>query len=148
MVEFPNQLLSAQLGMLLMKYRPTALDIVESVLRSEKPFQLLDSAALPFGYRDVASSFNQERFRETVTRASESPEKAAAAATGIADLFEFGRKEILSNEFSIRTRDEEILRLRAELEKSKEESVKKSEALEKQIRTNRYIRSQSRGKKR
>ena len=148
MVEFPNQLLSAQLGMLLMKYRPTALDIVESALRSEKPLQLLNSAALPSGYRDVASSFNQERLRETVTRAAQNPELAAAAASNIADLFEFGRKEILSKEFSIRTRDEEIVRLRAELEKSKEESAKKGEALQKQIRTNRYIRSQSRGKKR
>jgi hypothetical protein len=40
-VEFPNQLLSAQLGMLLMKYRPKAIDIVESALGSEKPLALL-----------------------------------------------------------------------------------------------------------
>lgn len=106
MVEFSNQLLSAQLGMLPMKYRPTALDIVESALRSEKPLQLLNSAALPFGYRDVTSSFNQERLRETVTRVTESPELAATAANGIADLFEFGCKEVLRNEFSIRTRAE------------------------------------------
>jgi hypothetical protein len=36
-VEFPNQLLSAQLGVLLMKYRPKAIDIIESALGSPQP---------------------------------------------------------------------------------------------------------------
>jgi hypothetical protein len=146
-VEFPNQLLSAQLGMLLMKYRPTAIDIVESALRSQKPLQLLESAKLPYVYRDVARSLNQERFREIINTAAASPEQAAGAAVGLADLLEFGRRESLGNEYTTRAKDEEIVRLRAELDREREDSARKGKALEKQRRTNRYLRSQARKKK-
>ncbi len=146
-VEFPNQLLSAQLGMLLMKYRPTALEIVESALRSEKPLQALKPDSLPSVYRDVASSFNQDRLKDVVTRAKQSPEEARSAAIEIAEVFEFGRKETLGNEYAIRARDQEIVQLRVQLEEAQRDAAKKDEALRKQIRTNRYLRSQSRGKK-
>jgi len=147
-VEFPNQLLSAQLGMLLMKYRPTALEIVESALRSEKPLQALKAESLPSVYRDVASSFNQDRLKDVVAKAKQSPEDASAAAIDIAEVFEFGRKEGLGSEYAIKARDQEISRLRAQLEEAQKTSAKMDEALRKQIRTNRYLRSQSRGKKR
>jgi len=36
-VEFPNQLLSAQLGLLLMKYRPKAIEFVETSVVTSNP---------------------------------------------------------------------------------------------------------------
>ena len=87
-VEFPNQLLSAQLGMLLMKYRPKAIDIVESALGSEKPLVFLESGANSSLYRDVAKSFNQDRLNESIKIAVDRPEERPMVAGALADLFE------------------------------------------------------------
>lgn len=69
-------------------------------------------------------------------------------AGALADLFELSQRESLTREYSLRSKDQEILRLRAEVERDKKELELKDQALDKQRRTNRYLRSQARNKKR
>lgn len=133
---------------LLMKYRPKAIDIVESALGSEKPLALLESGAASSFYRDVAKSFNQDRLNESIKIAVDHPEERPAVAGALADLFELSQRESFTREYSLRSKDQEILRLRAELERDKRELELKEQALDKQRRTNRYLRSQARNKKR
>jgi hypothetical protein len=66
----------------------------------------------------------------------------------LAAFFALRQRESLTTEYSLRSKDQEILRLRAELERDKKELELKEQALDKQRRTNRHLRSQARNKKR
>jgi Putative serine esterase (DUF676) len=146
-IEFPNQLLSAQLGLLLMKHRPKAIEFVESVLRSNGPFQLMDSDMLPTAYRDVAQSFNQTRLHETIQTAKDHPELVSAIAEQIGELIEIEADKALREEYLTRAKDLAVAKLQAEVQKEREDRVRMQLELEKARKENRYLKTQRRPRK-
>jgi hypothetical protein len=143
-IEFPNQLLSAQLGILLLKYRPRAIEIVESTLRSPSPWQLMDSDKLPTAYRDVARSFNQDRLRETVQTAKEQPEMVAAIAEQVGGLLEAEADKALREEYAARRQGLAVEQLNAEIEKEKEDKRRIQAELDRARKENKYLKTQRR----
>lgn len=141
-VEFPNQLLSAQLGVLLMKYRPKAIEFVESTLRSSNPWQLLDSEKFPTAYKDVAQVFNKDRLREKIEAVRGHPEAAGVVAEQIGELLEQEAAKELSAEYAVRAKDVAISRLKEQVEREKEEKAKMQAELDKLRKANKYFKGQ------
>gem|GEM_PF-3412084 len=147
-IEFPNQLLSAQLGVLLLKYRPKAIEFVESTLRSPTPWRLLDSETLPTAYKDVARSLNQDRLREKVKFAEQQPENIAAISEQIGSVLEVEAEQVLRSEYAARAKDATITELRKQIDQEKNEKARLHEELKKSQQTTKYFKEQYSRKKR
>jgi predicted alpha/beta hydrolase family esterase len=140
-VSFPNRLLGAQLGTLLVKRPLQANDAIESLLNSGSLSSPERAKRMPREIQDIATVLNSQRFSGTVGRIeSLPPDEKREAVSLVASVVDELRQQTVTKAFDDRANKQEVERLKAELDDEKQRNAKLA-------KTNQYLKSQ-RGKRR
>ena len=132
-VSFPNRLLGAQLGTLLVKRPLQSDDVIESLLNSGSVER---SKRMPREIQDIATVLNSQRFSGAIGRIqSVPPEGRRDVIDLVASVVDELRQQAMTKSFNNRAEKQEIEQLKAELEAEKLRSAKL-------FKTNQYLKSQ------
>jgi hypothetical protein len=133
--EFPNQVLSTQIGSLLVAFEPTSKDLVRAFFVNPKLYQSAKGSAGPKA-DEIANILSAERFRrvtESLRKMKDVPEEVLDELGALVEEF---------REFKVR--EAENRDLRAEKEALERRLAEKEKENKKLINTNRYLRSHKR----
>jgi len=144
---FPNKILTAYLGSLLVKSKPKAAELIELFLKDKNfknkaPSELINEAA------DIAKEMSKERYRNAIikhdaTDEAETKEIAKSVAHAILEE-EMNQTE---SYFAVKAMKEEVTNLQEEIETQRKELDKLTTKVAKQTKTIRYLKKSKRGKK-
>jgi hypothetical protein len=142
---FPNKLLAAQLGVLLVKRPPTANELVAACLRDPSSVDPMNN--LPRQFHDMAQALNEERLRGVVQEARDLPEeKQTEAVQRIANAITAVQTAEIDAVYKKRTDEQEGVAKALEDAKATIERLKNEN--EKLRKKDRYQRRETRGRKR
>jgi len=145
---FPNELLAAQLGTLLVKRPPKIAEIAEAYIRDSRVFESVRPGAKVTEIEAVAAAMSDSRFSAVTSAARSLPkEEGAAVSARVAATLEDIKAERIRSFYEHADELRELAKLRAELSDMTEQIRDKENQVNRLQRTVGYWKGQARAKK-